>query len=164
MEFDRLYADYADTVYSYLRFKLKDAYLVEDIVQETFLSVYSNLRKAAQAESVKAWILTIAHHKMVDRLRRSPPDTLREPENLALTVPSYEKHIAMQLDLEQIVNRLDDVSRQIIYGIYVENLTYKEMAQILGIPEGTVKSKCHYARNKLKDWYKEESGNYGIHR
>ena len=48
MEFDRIYEEYADAVYSYLRFKLKDPHLIEDIFQETFLSVYSGLLKGVR--------------------------------------------------------------------------------------------------------------------
>ena len=47
---------------------------------------------------------------------------------------------------------MDEMSRQIIYGIYVEQLSYKDLSEILGIPEGTVKSKSYYARAKLRRW------------
>lgn len=163
MDFDRLYADYADVVYSYLKFRLKDAYLVEDIFQETFLSVYANMQKWHEIESVKAWILKIAHHKMVDRLRKSPP-LANHSDHENLTEASSEQQVVEQLDLQHIINRLDDISRQIVYGIYVERLTYKELAQLLGIPEGTVKSKCYYARSRLRNWCKEEDESHGIYR
>ena len=156
MNFDQVYEQYADTVYSYLRFRLRDRHLVEDVFQDTFLAVYANLGSLLAAESRKAWILTIAHRKMVDRLRKQSSEALPQQSNdRSDPSPSHEQQLVMQLDLELFMQRLDDVSRQILYGIYVEKLTYKELAAILGLPEGTVKSRCHYARNKMKEWLKE---------
>jgi len=154
MNFDQVYEEYADTVYSYLCFRLRDRHLAEDVFQETFMSIYANLGALRAAQSKKAWILTIAHRKMVDRIRKqsseATPDEIREQSE-----SSYEQRLVAQMDLERFMQRLDDVSRQILYGVYVEKLTYKELAEILQMPEGTVKSKCYYARNKLKEWYKE---------
>lgn len=154
MNFDQMYAQYADAVYSYLRFRLRDRHLVEDVFQDTFLAVYANLDSLQTAESKKAWILTIAHRKMVDRIRKQSSEALPQ-ETHDRAGPSHEQQLVMQLDLERFMQRLDDMSRQILYGIYVEKLTYKELAAILGLPEGTVKSRCHYARNKMKEWMKE---------
>lgn len=154
MNFDQVYEEYADTVYSYLCFRLRDRHLAEDVFQETFMSIYANLGALRAAQSKKAWILTIAHRKMVDRIRKqsseATPDEIREQSE-----SSYEQRLVAQMDLERFMQRLDDVSRQILYGVYVEKLTCKELAEILQMPEGTVKSKCYYARNKLKEWYKE---------
>jgi RNA polymerase sigma factor (sigma-70 family) len=154
MNFDQVYEEYADTVYSYLCFRLRDRHLAEDVFQETFMSIYANLGALRAAQSKKAWILTIAHRKMVDRIRKqsseATPDEIREQSE-----SSNDQRLVAQMDLERFMQRLDDVSRQILYGVYVEKLTYKELAEILQMPEGTVKSKCYYARNKLKEWYKE---------
>jgi RNA polymerase sigma factor (sigma-70 family) len=154
MNFDQVYDEYADTVYSYLCFRLRDHHLAEDVFQETFMSIYANLDALRAAQSKKAWILTIAHRKMVDRIRKqsseATPDEIREQSE-----SSNDQRLVAQMDLERFMQRLDDVSRQILYGVYVEKLTYKELAEILQMPEGTVKSKCYYARNKLKEWYKE---------
>lgn len=160
MNFDQVYEEYADAVYSYLRFRLKDRHLVEDVFQETFLTVYADLHKLHEAKSKKAWILTITHRKMVDRIRKQSSEAL--PKEIdERSEPSYEQQLVTQMDLERFMQRLDDISRQILYGVYVEKLTYKEMAEILQIPEGTVKSRCYYARNKMKEWYKEGAIRYG---
>lgn len=82
MNFDQVYEEYADTVYSYLCFRLRDHHLAEDVFQETFMSIYANLDALRAAQSKKAWILTIAHRKMVDRIRKqsseATPDEIRE--------------------------------------------------------------------------------------
>lgn len=154
MTFDQLYAAYADQVYSFLRFKIRDVHLVEDIFQDTFLAAYREISQGSQPANPKAWILTIAHRRMVDHLRRAyvrdaplqQAETLGAPEN-----PEPTDMIV----LRELLNQLDDLSRTILYALYVEGLTIRETAQLMGIPEGTVKSRCHTAKSKLSGWMKE---------
>lgn len=163
MDFDQIYEQYADTVYSYLRFRLSDRHLAEDVFQETFMTIYANLDKWKTVQSPKAWILTIAHRKMVDRIRKQSVEAApldMDEGALKLSEPSSEHQLVIQLDLERSLQQLDETSRQILYGIYVEKLTCKEMAEILQVPEGTVKSRCHYARNKLKEWHRKGVARY----
>jgi len=152
MSFDRIYATYIDMVYSYLKFKLKEEHIVEDLVQETFLAVYKQREKLPNKDSVKAWILAIAHNKMVDVLRKPKIKEvmLNDNHNVDYTQPD-------NLFLEQCIKQLDEECQLIIYGLYVEQLTCRQLAEILGCPEGTVKSKAYTARKQLRGWLKEES-------
>lgn len=62
------------------------------------------------------------------------------------------KELATDLTLKEALSQLDPTSQTIIYGLYVEQLTYQELAEIIGIPVGTVKSRAYTARAKLRDW------------
>ncbi|NLY88882.1 MAG: sigma-70 family RNA polymerase sigma factor [Firmicutes bacterium] len=151
MSFEEIYTRYVNAVYRFLKFKLGDEYLVEDVLQETFLAVYQNLHKIAEVNSPKAWILTIARHKLVDQLRKK---RLIEVElNERMEVDPGPDH----LFIHQLLCHLDETARTILYGLYVEQLTCSELAEILGIPVGTVKSKAHTARSVLQNKLKEES-------
>jgi len=156
MDFDKVYDSYADMVYSYIRFRIKDRFLAEDILQDTFLSVYRNQAQLSKVRSIKAWLLSIAHNKMVDRLRKTRHEELSyspgDESNAAADHPQLENNVF----IDQLLGQLDETSRQIVYGIYVEGLTCRDMAEILGIPEGTVKSKSFYARAKLREWLEED--------
>lgn len=149
MSFAHIYETYANSVYAFLKLRLHDPYLIEDIFQETFLAVYRQLAELDEVNHPKAWILTIAHRKMVDHLRKSSrevsDDSLADASERAAD-PDYSDLFAGEL-----LGMLDPVSRVIVYGIYIEGLTCKEMAGVLGIPEGTVKSRCYHARAKLKE-------------
>jgi len=154
MKFDEVYDEYADTVYSFLRFRLRDVHLAEDIFQDTFVAVHANLERLATVDSPKAWILTIARRKMIDRLRQiRQEEVLDRQDQMRVSVISPEQRIVEQLDLDHMLDRLDDVSKIIIYGLYVERLTCKELADMLELPEGTVKSKSYAARQKMKRWF-----------
>lgn len=154
MTFDELYAAYADPVYAFLRFKVRDVHLAEDLFQDTFLAAYKELSQGRQPEHPRAWLLTIAHRRMVDRLRRvSARDAPLEQAELA-GVPDRREPTEAVL-LQDLLDRLDDLSRTIVYALYVEGLTIQETAKLTGIPEGTVKSRCHAAKSKLSGWMKE---------
>lgn len=157
MRFEDIYEECADRVYAYLRFRVRDPGLLEDIFQETFLSVYRNLDKAREAESLRTWVLRIAHRRMVEHFRKisriKPADAvLIEQEHAA---GSAEPAVVDVLTANELLSQLDEDARTILYGIYAEGMTYREMSEILGIPEGTVKSKCHYAKAKLKQMKEE---------
>lgn len=157
MVFDEIYEAHADRVYAYLAFRIKDKYMVEDIFQETFLAVYDQCSRSMKVDSVKAWILKIAHHKMVDRLRQTKREVASDDMETHIILEGREDPMTNKIFAEELLQRLDETSRSLMYGIYVEKMTYKEMSDILGIPEGTAKSKCHYAKNKLLGWLKEGS-------
>lgn len=154
MSFDEIYQAYVDTVYGFLMFKLRDEHLVEDILQETFLAVYQNTDNFKKISSPKAWILSIAHNKMVDHLRKG----YENEHSLVTELVAGENHdFSNNLFLQEAFGQLEDTARTILYGLYVEGLSYQELSLILDIPEGTVKSKAHYARKKLRHWLQEGS-------
>ena len=155
MTFDELYAAHADSVYSFLRYKIRDIHLVEDIFQDTFLAVYQEMNRGRLPTHPKSWLLTIAHRRMVDRLRRVPTqevillmgEALEQRENM---------DFAQRLFFHEQLDRLEEACRTILYALYVEGMTIRETAQMLGIPEGTVKSRSHTAKLKLSQWMKED--------
>ena len=153
MTFEEIYNNYIDIVFNYLRQRIKDSYLIEDILQETFYAVYRSLPELKNKDSIKSWILSIAHNKMVDKLRRVGKETLPETEinEPELSTNSTEDNLFM----EELLQRLPGEDRQILYGLYVLQLKYSELAKIMDLPEGTVKSRAHYARQKLREWLKE---------
>lgn len=155
MTFDELYTAYADNVFSFLRFKIKDVYLVEDIFQDTFLTAYREMLLQRLPHYPKAWLLTIAHRRMVDILRK----TTIQAETIDFEgTDQLHPHNTWteRVEVEELLDHLDDDSKLLIYAIYVEGLTIREAAKLFDIPEGTVKSRCHNAKLKLSGWMKEE--------
>lgn len=153
MEFDELYHTYVDSVYGYLLFKLNSKQLAEDLLQETFLAVYKQLKQEDTVITPRAWILSIAHHKMVDYLRKKVH--LEQPTPLEQMPPIWHEE-SSNIIVEEFLDQLDDLERTIIYGLYILGLSCAELGLILQIPEGTVKSKAYYARKRLRNWLQEE--------
>ena len=153
MTFDELYAAHADRVYAFLRFKIRDAHLVEDLFQDTFLTAYEELSRNRVPDHPRAWILAIAHRRMVDRLRKMPERDVPF-QQLERNGLQDDPDPTDAIFLRELLDRLDDLSRTILYALYVEGLTIRETAQFTGLPEGTVKSRSFAARSKLSRWMK----------
>jgi len=152
-----------------------DYYMSEDLTQEVFLKVYRFRKKYVETATFKTFIYTIAKNLWIDHLRR----TRHDPDQLSLDTPLNSAQEAGMLkdvirdehvsepskSMEQLeishaivesVNALPEADRLIFMMIAKQGLKYKEVAEILDMPEGTVKSKLYYVyrklRNRLKDF------------
>jgi RNA polymerase sigma-70 factor (ECF subfamily) len=132
----------------------------EDILQETFLSVYRNLRGFDQDLKFSSWIYRITHNKVIShyRFRQARPQTItgEEGEKIMAKIASAEKTAAQaeqRLAREEIFNalpRLPKKYRQVIILRYLEEKDYREISDIMQKPEGTVGSLLNRAKKKLR--------------
>lgn len=154
MTFEEIYYKYIDTVYSYINLRVKNKDLMEDIVQETFLAVYRNFEEIDSISSQKAWILKIANNKMIDKFRKSKDEISLDNNDYLINDHFHDED--HDVFIKELFQRIDETAQKILYGIYIEGLTYGELSEILCIPEGTVKSKCYYAKKRLKNIFREK--------
>ncbi|MEO8463345.1 MAG: sigma-70 family RNA polymerase sigma factor, partial [Chloroflexota bacterium] len=126
-----------------------DATLAEDVVQEAFLGVWRNADRYAEGRgSVKTWLLSIVHHRAIDVVRRRRPvaglpgaDQLMPTQ---LVAPDLWPEVAGRMDahiVREAVATLSDVQRQAIELAYWSGLSQTEIADHVGAPLGTVKSR-----------------------
>lgn len=120
----------------------------EDALQETFLSVHRALPRFRAEARVSTWVYRIALRAAL-RVRARRPEP-REPE----TEPAHDGEPAMAARLEArrlaaALGRLPAEQRAVISLFAVEGLTHREIAEVLGVPEGTVWSRLHAARKRL---------------
>jgi RNA polymerase sigma-70 factor (ECF subfamily) len=149
-----LYDDHAPVLLGYaLRLTDGDRNRAEDIVQETMLRAWRNLdRLDEDAGPIRPWLFTVAQHLAIDahRARRARPTEVGDAP-LAL-VPELDQ-VDGTLDRIVISDALDSLStdhRAVIVETYYRGRTVAEAAGVLGIPPGTVKSRCYYALRALK--------------
>jgi RNA polymerase sigma-70 factor, ECF subfamily len=135
----------------------------EEIVQETFLTVW---RKAelfvASRGSAITWIYTIARNLRIDRLRREVPWQELGEDHLeqAADGPLQDEQLAagqIQARLRSVLETLPPDQGEVVTLAYTEGLSHGEIAQRLGIPLGTVKSRMRLAYQKIKDSLAEAS-------
>ncbi len=149
-----LYDGHAPVLLAYaLRLTGGDRARAEDIVQETLVRAWRNLdRLDASAGPVRPWLFTVAQRLAIDahRARRArPPET--GDAGLA-SVPGLDE-LEATLDRIGVTDALDSLSpehRAVIVETYYRGRSVAEAAQVLGIPPGTVKSRCYYALRALK--------------
>lgn len=137
----------------YLRMGASEA-VAEDLVQEVFLRVLQRSGRYRASGRLDAYLLRIARNLWVDSRRRrelpSLPQTAGEPPDPA---PGPEE-VAGGRDRAALLRRalagLEEPQREILELAVLQDLPYREVAGILGIPVGTVKSRVHYALRRLR--------------
>ncbi len=143
-----LYDRYQAYMYGLALRITKDPALAQDAVQEAFVGVWRNAgRYVAGKSTVRTWMLSIAHHRAIDIVRRRRPTSeLPEIETAdpALTTPDVWPAVAQSLDratVDAALADLPDAQREAIQLAYFEGLTQVEIADRTGAPLGTVKSR-----------------------
>ena len=153
--FDR----YAPLVYGLARRVTSDSTIAEEIVQDVFTALWSHPDRFDPARgSLRAFLGVQAHRRGIDAIRRDSSRTAREDryEHLSPrydTTPDSEVESSSLRDLvRDAVGRLPAEQRQVIELAYFGGYTQRELANVLGIPEGTAKSRLRLAQHKLGAW------------
>jgi len=169
--FREIVSRYKNGLYAFLRHFLNRQDLVEDVFQETFLQLFTSRESFDNTRPLRPWLFTIAANKAKDALRKwqrtaaIPIGTIADSEDLSFddmlnslsadTTMPYEEleNSETSVQVEQIIANMPDNLRQILVLAYFHKLSYKQMAQMLSIPIGTVKSRLHTAVARFaKDW------------
>jgi RNA polymerase sigma-70 factor, ECF subfamily len=164
-DFNTLVRRYERELYRYLVRYVGDPALAEDIFQNTFLQVHLKRRLYEPGRPVRPWLYAIATHQAVDALRKAgrhstisldqttqtgDPGALVDLLVSDLPGPLAELQGEERRDwVRANVARLPEVLRQTLILAYYQDLKYREIAEVLKIPIGTVKSRLHAAIAKL---------------
>jgi RNA polymerase sigma-70 factor, ECF subfamily len=155
-----LYARHNVRVFRFVLRMTANQSLAEDLVSEVFLDVWRQAENFEAKSQVSTWLLAIARYKALSALRRrtdehlddqmaaSIEDTADNPET---TVGIKDRNVIVQKCLTQ----LSSAHREVIDLVYYHEKSVDEVAQIVGVPPATVKTRMFYARNKMADLLKQ---------
>ncbi len=126
----------------------------EDLVQETMLRAFRSIR-GFDGEHARAWLLTIMRNANINRARRTPvADSLDEPELLLERTPSDPAVLAERSEFDEAVRHAADELpapfRGVVALVDLDGLTYADAAAVLDVPIGTVMSRLHRGRRRIK--------------
>jgi RNA polymerase sigma-70 factor (ECF subfamily) len=159
-----LYDRYAPRVYALTLRVLGDTMLAEEVTQDTFLKMWSRARQFNPGKGELApWLLTIARRSALDRLRlenrRIPASTPDDPEETWPVLPdkATASREARWRAMYFAVQSLPEEQRQVIDLAYYKGLSQSEIAEVLGWPLGTVKTRVRAAMQALRSHWLEES-------
>ena len=127
---------------------------VEEIVSDTFLSLWQNRDKLESERAVKSWLAAVARHKAIDRLRTAPPAPLPLLEAEARGGPRPDEELERRMfadALRREVEALESPDRELILRFYYEEEKLKDVAADLGLSVPAAKTRLHRARQKLKN-------------
>lgn len=166
----KIYSEYQNLVYSIAVSIIKDAQLAEDIVQEVFVTLYFKAGDIRDRKKIKHWLVRTTTNRSIDFLRSSqkvvtlsedfferlPNDTLTDP-----VVEMDKKELAFEI--HKAINKLPEDMKALILLYYFQGIQQKEIAEILGVALGTVKTRLRRARLAIKNHLlKEENDSANI--
>lgn len=156
---------YKDKVYQLCYRMLGNAHEAEDSAQEAFIRAYVNIHTYDSTKKFSTWLYRIATNLCIDRIRKKKPDYYLDAEisgtdglNMYSQIPADQKlpedeleKLELQEHIQQEILKLPDKYRSVIVLKYVDELSLKEISDILDLPVGTVKTRIHRGREALRN-------------
>lgn len=164
--FEVLVQRYQREIYSYLRRYLADAELADDAFQGTFLQVHLKCQQFDESRRFRPWLYGIATNQAIDMQRRMKRHRMASLDRAGISDDSdgnwSEKLVGCDPDplmeaalrengewVRTAIDSLSESMKQAVHLVYYQGLKYREAADVLGIPVGTVKSRLHAAVQRL---------------
>ena len=134
----------------YARALTGDVVRADDLVQDTLERALARLDLWQPGSDLRAWLFTLMHNLFVNQLRtRRPQDTALD-EALDIPVSGGQMEALAARDLHAALVRLPDEQREVILLVGLEQFSYAEAAQVLGVPVGTIMSRLARARERMR--------------
>lgn len=146
-----LYDRYEETIYRCARIIVKDHHLAQDVVQDTFVKVIEKAHTFRFRSSFKTWILNICKNTALKKLKDTKKRSLiiEVQDSLRKIDDSFEDRLINQTIIQESIQQLPQEQQEAIQLI-LKGYTYKQVAKLKSIPEGTVKSRVRLGLKRLK--------------
>lgn len=157
---EKLMTCYGSQVLRTAFFYLGDRHLAEDISQEVFLRAYRSWQNFRGDSSVKTWLLKITVNLCRDKLRsKSSFEQPNDPVLLQRCLPVSEDGVSERLNKAVVLKNVLALPlpyQEVLYHYYYLDLTTQKIAEVIGVSEGTIKSRLHRAKERLKELLMKE--------
>jgi len=159
---------YRDRVHAFVSRGIRDPSAAEDLVQDVFVNAYAHIGRFGRRASFQTWIFRIAHNRVIDHNRRERRRRLvlgrsldsvssHDGSEAEVPIPDLAAEPARAVErselsrcLDEAIRGLSDKLRAVVVLYDIEGMPYEEIAQVLGCPVGTVKSRLFNARAELR--------------
>lgn len=150
---DELVRLWQDRLFYYIRRLVSDEEDAWDAVQETWLSFVKNVDGLRDPSSLVMWLYKIARHKAMDRMRRRYRDQVLQLEDEDVADAHHQPDLVSFEDAQQVHSALGKLSvphREVLTLFFLEDLSVEQIAEVVGVAVGTVKSRLHFARKAIR--------------
>jgi len=162
--FEYILTFYEKAIFNYCLRVAKNLQDTEDIVQETFIKVYTHRESIDPEKNIKTWIFTIATNTMYDYFRRKKRKNEISLDGENETIFDFKTYYSQEQeglssDIDNALNKTNIEYKKALVLFYQQGFSYKEMSEILSIPINTVKTHINRGREQLKEILKEYGKN-----
>ncbi len=149
-----LFLRHRQKVSAFIRRVMSDDAVVEELTSEVFLEIWRGARNFEGRSAVTTWILSIAHYRALNVLRKRGEENWDEDDAIQIADERDDPEVSAQkadksARLRQCSNGLTALQREIIDLVYYHEMSIRDVSEVLDIPEGTVKTRLFKARNRL---------------
>lgn len=161
-----LFARHHVKVYRFVLRLVNNPTTAEDLISDVFLDVWRQASRFEARSQVSTWLLAIARFKALSALRKRPEEELDDEKAAAIEDTADDPEVTAQKKdkseaLRKCLAQLSPDHREIIDLVYYHEKSVEEVAEIVGIPEATVKTRMFYARKKLSELLKNSGVDRG---
>ena len=160
---EELVKSWEKRLYYYIRRLVEDEQDSWQILQETWVKVLQGITKLREPRKLPAWLYSIARMTALSHLRtRYSEQALFKNDEDISSIGDYDSDLTFD-DAEQVHYGLGQLSlqhRDVLTLFFLRDLSVHEIAQVLDVPAGTVKSRIHYAKRALRDVLTKEDGDH----
>jgi len=152
MKDEQLFSTYIPRLRRYARALTGDRFWADDLVQECLARGWEKRNQWETGSDLRAWLFTILHNLYVTDVRRRTrrPDALNIDDDVEFPASGTAEARVELRDLENALRQLPDEQRMIILLVGIEDMSYVEVSNLLGIPTGTVMSRLSRGRERLR--------------
>ena len=163
MDYWDIYHNYYERVKRFIFALVKDEWVADDLIQETFIKVQKNLNQLKDETKLSSWIFRIAHNLCQDHFRKRSQSSKREhiptEESQFLKTPVFQKEFEqhqMGACVQDKIRLLPESYQNVLVLFDLMEFSHQEIAEIVGVSVDNVKVRLHRARKKLKTILEEE--------
>lgn len=147
---------YAKYVYGHALQIVRDPHLAEEVAQDALLAMWWKPERFDPSKaSLRSFLITIARHKAIDVVRREQgrrsKDSLLVESGAFFETAAADRGVAEGMEVRTALSRLSEVQRQAVFFAYYCGLTYRQVAGVLEVPEGTIKTRIRDGLIKLRE-------------
>lgn len=139
----------------YARMLTGDAWASDDLIQDTLERACRKWALWTVDSNLRAWLFSLMHNVHISQIRQRrhqpAPSMMQDAEKVEHELVSAQNAHDDRLDMQACLMRLPEDQRQVLLLVTLESMSYQDVATLLGVPVGTVMSRLHRARSRLKE-------------
>lgn len=158
--FEHLMNRHLKVIYNYICLRVNSRENVEDIIQESMISIWLSLKNFNFQSSFRTWVIGVVRRRIADYFRsiyKTKTVLISDFEGNLIESDETE-NVVSGLYVEKAVETLESTEKEIVFLTFTAQLTYSEISEIMHIPIGTIKSKMSRIKDKLRKEFTEGGG------